>query len=121
MIAPEVDNGIAGPIEAPIDYMYLHERIEKNCETKYNVPHFILIEHKHGRCWAHQVLKKGAHDRASWLPIRMVQALDNNGLKVAKIQLKSDQEPAIVNIQTAVQEIRPGTVIFTNRPVGITM
>ena len=52
------------------------------------------------------------------MPKRIVQDLDNNGLKDAKIQLKSDQEPSIVNVQSMIQEIRPGMVIPTNRPVG---
>ena len=47
-----------------------------------------------------------------------MQDLDNNGMKDAKIQLKSDQEPSIINVQTAIQEIRPGMAIPTNSPVG---
>ena len=98
--------------------MYLHERIGKDKEVKHNPPHLIVIEHRHGRCWAYQVPNKGVHDRASWLPKRIIQDLDNNGMKDAKTQLKSDQEPAIVNVQTAIQELRPGMVIPTNSPVG---
>ena len=39
-------------------------------------------------------------------------------MKDAKIQFKSDQEPAIVNLQTEIQELRSGMVIPTNSPVG---
>ena len=77
-----------------------------------------MIEHRHGRCWAYQVLNKGVYDRASWLLKRMVQDLDNNWTRDAKIQLKSDQDSFIVNVQTAIQEIRSGMVIPTNSPVG---
>lgn len=44
--------------------------------------------------------------------------MDNNGIKDATIQLKTDQEPAIVNLQTEIQEMRSGMVIPTNSPVG---
>ena len=113
-----MDNGLEGPIKVSMDYMYLHERTNKYKETKHNPPHLILVEHRHGRCWAYQVPNKGVHDKASWLPRRIVQDLDNNGLEDAKIQLKSDQVPSIVKLQTAVQEIRPGMVIPTNSPVA---
>ena len=49
---------------------------------------------------------------------KIIQDLDNNGLKYSKIQFKSDQEPATVNVQTMIQELRPGMVITTNSPVG---
>ena len=39
------------------------------------------------------------------------------GYKDVRLQLKYDQEPAIVNLQAAVQKIRPNT-IPTNSPVG---
>ena len=115
---PDVEKGVEGPIKASIDHMYLHERTERFHEARHNPPYLVMTEHRHGRCWAYQVPNKGIHDKANWLPARIVQDLDNNGLKGAKIQLKSDQEPSIVNIQTAVQEIRPGMVIPTNSPLG---
>ena len=118
IVVPDVENGIEGLIKVSIDYMYLHERTRQGQESKYNPPYLVMIEHRHGRCWVYQVPNKGVHDRANWLPMKIVQDLDNNGLKDVKIQLKSDQEPSIVNVQTAVQEIRPGMVIPTNSPVG---
>ena len=48
----------------------------------------------------------------------MVQDWDNNGFKDVKVQLKSDQEPAIVELQSAIQLARPGSVILVNSPVG---
>ena len=117
-IVPDVGNNIEGPIKVSMDYMYLYERTNKNGESKHNPPHLIVIEHLHGRCWAHQVPNKGVHDKAHWLPRKVVQDLDNKGMKDAKIQLKSDQEPAIINVQTMIQEIRPGMVITTNSLVG---
>ena len=100
-----------------MDYMYLHERRGKYREAAHNPPHMIMIEHTKGRCWAYRVPNKGILEDAHWLPKRMVQDLDNMGLKNKKIQLKADQEPAIVSVQEAIQEIRPD-VIPTNSPVG---
>ena len=90
----------------------------KNKEAKLNPLHLMVIGHKHRRYWAYQVPNKGVHDRAHWLPRRIIQDLDNNGMKDEKIQLKSDQEPSIVNVHTMVQELRPGMVIPTGNPVG---
>lgn len=107
-----------GPVNVSMDYMYAYERTGKNKETKHNPPHLIVIEHEHGRCWAHRTPNKGAHDRAHWSPRRIVQDLDNNGLKDVTIQLKSGQESSTNNVQTMVHGIRPGMVIPTNSPVG---
>ena len=65
IIAPDVDNGSEGPIQVSMDYMYFHERGGKNSETRYNPPHLIAIEHRHGRRWAYQVPNKGTHEKAS--------------------------------------------------------
>ena len=54
---------------------------------------------------------------AVWLPQRIVQYINNCGHAEAKLQLKSDQEPAIVTLQTAIQELRTN-VIPVNSPVG---
>ena len=118
MIVFDTDGNIDGPIKVSIAYMYLSERTGKNQESNHNPPYLVMIEHRHGRCWACQVPNRGVNDQANCLPRRMVQDLDNNGMRDAKIQLKRDQEPSIVNIQTAVQEIRPGMVVLTNSPVG---
>ena len=40
------------------------------------------------------------------------------GGKDAKIQLKSGQEPSVANVQTMVQEVRPGMVIPSDSPMG---
>ena len=48
-----------------------------------------------------------------WLPERMVQDLDNMGLRHHKVQLKADQEPFIISVQKVSQEMRPN-VIHTN-------
>lgn len=114
----DVDSDVKGPIKVSLDYMYLHERMGKGMEVAYNPLHLVMIEHRYGRCWVCQIRSKGVHDKANWLSRRIIQDLDNNGLKDAKIQLKSDQEPAIANLQTEIEELRSGMVIPTNSPVG---
>ena len=98
-------------------HMYLHERKRKYREAAYNPPHMVMIEHSEGRCWAHRVPNKGVLEEAHWLPEEMVQDLDNMGTRHHKIQLKADQEPAVVSAQGAIMEMRPN-VIPTNSPVG---
>ena len=41
----------------------------------------IMVDHKHGRCWAYRAPNKGVLEEAYWLPGRMVQDSDNNGFK----------------------------------------
>ena len=115
-IVPDIETG-KGPIKVSLDYMYLHERQGKYRESACNPPHMIVIDHKHGRCWAYRVPNKGILEEAHWLPERIVQDLDNIGLGHERIQLKTDQEPAIVTVQRTIQELRPG-IIPTNSPVG---
>ena len=116
MIVPDTETG-KGPTTFSIDYMYLHERVGKYRDNAYNPPHMVMVEHKHGRCWAYRVPNKGAMENAYWLPERMVKDLDDSGMRHEKIQMKSNQEPSIVAVQTAIQELRPN-VIPTNSPVG---
>lgn len=115
-IVPDTETG-KGPVKVSIDYMYLHERTGKHRDDAYNPPHMVMVEHRHGRCWAYRVPNKGILEDAEWLPERMVKDIDDNGMRHEKIQMKSDQEPAIVAVQKAIQDLRPN-VIPTNSPVG---
>ena len=117
-IVPDTDGKLVGLTKASMDYMYLHERSETGQDEKFNPPHLLMVEHKHGRVWADRVHKKGVNAGASWLPKRIVQDWDNNGMEDALIQFKTDQEPAIVQLQAAIQEIRTVPVLPVNSPVG---
>ena len=68
--------------------------------------------------WAYRVPNKGVNAEAVWLPKRIVQDCDNSGFKNATIQLKSDQEPSIVQLQTAIQQQRDTPIIPVNSPVS---
>ena len=86
-------------------------------DIQHNPPYLVVIEHTYGRCWAHQKPNKGVNGEAHWVPKRILQDLENIGLGQARILLKSDQEPAIVCVQKAVQELKPDMVPI-NSPVG---
>ena len=100
-----------------IDHMYLRERKGNYRESNENPPRMIMVDHRHGRCCAYRVPNKVVFEESHWLPERMVQDLDNNGMRHEQSQMKVDQEPAIVAAQEAIMELRPN-VIPTNSPVG---
>ena len=116
MIVPDTEIG-KGPVKVSMDYMYLHERRGKDRDIAHNPPHMIMIEHKSGRCWAYRVPNKGVLEEAHCLAARMIKDLDDAGLRHETIQLKADQEPAIITVQKEIQELRPN-VVPTNSPVG---
>ena len=116
LIVPDVDKGITGPTKISMDYMYLYDRSDRSVQA--NNPHFVVVEHKYGRVRAYQLPNKGVMGGAHWLPRRFINDWNNNGMKDAVIQLKTDQEFAMVNIQLAVQELRDREIIPINSPVG---
>ena len=63
IVVPDTDTG-AGPTKVSMDYMYMYDRIGKHRDIQHNPPYLIVIEHRHGRCWAHQVPNKGVKDGA---------------------------------------------------------
>ena len=91
---PDIESG-EGAIRVWMDYMYLHEGFGKYRELCNTPPYLIVVEHKYGRCWAHQVLNKGANEGTHWVPKKVLQDLKNNGMGAACILLKKDQELAI--------------------------
>lgn len=117
-IVKDIDMSKEGSVTISMDYMYLHDRIEKYKENGYNPPYLVVVEHRYGMCWAYRLLNKGHMDGAHWLPRRLIQDWDNCGFKEARIILKTDQEPAMTSVQTAVQELRPNAAIPVNSRVG---
>ena len=67
--------------------MYMHDRKGSHRESIENPPHMIMVDHKRGRCWAYRVPSKGVLEEAHWLPERMVQDLDNNGMLHETMQI----------------------------------
>lgn len=87
-------------------------------DTQNNPPNLVVIEHRHGRVWAHRVPNKGVMGKAEWVPRRVVQDLSNNGMQNVTIHMKTDQEPAMINVQTAMQELHPDRIIPMHSTVG---
>ena len=114
----DVDGSQTGPAKISMDYMYLYERRDKYKEEQWNPPHMIVSEHRFGRVWAYRVPNKGVHKNAGWFPRRILHDLDNAGLQNMRIIAKIDLEPAIIDVQTAMQEERPNMFIPVNSPVG---
>ena len=110
ILVPDIEKGTEGPTTISMDYMFLHDRGAEQA----NPPHLVVVEHKHGRAWAYRVPNKGIMGGAYWLPKRLASDWDNNGMKDAVIQLETDQEPAIVTWQAAIQEVRKREVILAN-------
>ena len=113
---PDIENG-DGPTKVSMDYMYLHERIGKYRDVQHNPPYLVVVDHKFGGCWDHQVPNKGVNDTAHWVPKRVLQDLENSGLGKTRILLKIDQEPSIVCLQKVIQDLNP-EIVPINGPVG---
>ena len=117
-LVPDVDGSHEGPTKISLDYMYLNDRRKGEQDVHNNPPQLVMVDHRFGRIWAHRVPNKGIWGKAEWVPWRIIQDLDNSGIQSIKLQVKTDQEPAMINIQTAMQELRPDKIIPTNSPVG---
>ena len=102
-LVPDVDGSHEGPVKVSMDYMYLSERAKDEKDSNHNPPNLVVADHRFGRVWAHRVPNKGIWGNAEWVPKRIIQDLANNGMQNARIQVKIDQEPAMINIQTAMQ------------------
>ena len=118
VIVPDIHNKHVGPMGISMDYMYLNEKTKGEQENTNNPPHLIVVDHKHGRLWAHRMPNNGVWGKAEWVPRRILQDLSNNGMQNVKLHIKTDQEPAMVNVQTTLQELSPNRTIPMNNPVG---
>ena len=64
-----------------------------------------MIDHRHGRVFSYTVPHKGVLGEAEYVPSRMVRDIDNMGYKDVCVQIKSDQEPAIIFVQEYIKII----------------
>ena len=83
-IVPDIETG-DGPTKVSLDYTYFHERVGKYQDVQHNPFYLVVIEHRHRRCWAHQVPNKGVNDGAYWVPRRVLHDLESNGLGKARM------------------------------------
>lgn len=77
-----------------------------------------MIEHKRRRCWAYRVPSKGVLEDAHWFPERMIQDSDGIGMRHDNVQMKSDQELAIISMPTAIHGPMPNAIFTNNSSVG---
>ena len=117
-MVPDVDGEHEGPVKISMDYMYLNERPKGDQDTPGNPPHLVVVDHRHGRVRAHRVPNKGVLGKAEWVPRRVLQDLSNTGMQNVKLHIQTDQEPSIVNVQFAIQELSVDRIIPLNTPVG---
>lgn len=102
-----------GVTKFSIDYVYLNSDDGEVAPAT-----MVMVNHEGGGVWSYATPGKGIQGDRLWLPKRMTSDIDGCGVKDAKIQVKSDQEPAIVVVQEEVREIRKGRTQCTNSPVG---
>ena len=117
-IVPDTDTSEEGPVTISMDHMYLHDRIGKYKDETWNPTCLVVIEHRYGRCWAYRVPNKGQMEGAYWPPKRLLQDCDNCVPKGTRTILKTNQEPDVTSVQSAVQELRPKGAVPVNSPVG---
>jgi hypothetical protein len=94
VIVPDIDGSVDGPTKVSMDYMYLSER-NKDDQDIGNPPHLVIVDHRHGRVWAHRVPQKGIMGKVEWVPRQVIQDPCNNGMQNKKVQVKIDQEPSM--------------------------
>ena len=110
---PDIEKRENGPKTISIDYTYLNDE-----DGNKDHPQMVMVDHNNGRVFAYTVPRKGAIREAEWVPSRMIRDIDNMGYKDVIVQIKSDQEFAIVAIQEYIRLNRSSPIIPTNSPVG---
>jgi len=78
----------------------------------------VMVNHEDGGVFSYATPSKGIQGDAYWVPKRLANDIDNCGTQKVTVQIKSDQEPSIVNVQDEVRYLRKASTICTNSPVG---
>ena len=110
---PDTEPKDDGPNKVSIDYMYLNDE-----DANRDQVHMAMVDHNHGRVFAYTVPRKGVTGEAEWISSRIIRDIDNMGYKNVCVQVKSDQEPAIVAVQEYIRFNRDSPTIPINSPVG---
>ena len=71
-VVPDTDATNEGPVTISMDNVYLHDRVAKYKESRWNPPYLVVVEHRHGRIWAYQTPSKGPNEDVSWPPARLI-------------------------------------------------
>jgi hypothetical protein len=84
-----------------------------------HVPYsIVMVNHEDGGIFSYATPAKGIQGDSYWVPRRLAKDIDNCGTQSVTVQVKSDQEPAIVNVQEEIRYLRKSKTICTNSPVG---
>ena len=103
-----------GPAKFSMDYARMDSADQEKSKAT-----MVMVSHSDGGVFAYATLGKGIQGDKYWLPKRMAKDIDNCGVKEVQIvQVKSDQEPAVVTVQEEIRELRRGKTICVNSPVG---
>ena len=78
----------------------------------------VVVNNEGGGILSYAAPSKGIQGGAYWVPKRIAMDIDNCGNQNVIVQVQSDQEPAIVNVQEEIRYLRRGRTICTNSPVG---
>ena len=110
---PDTEEPRNGVTKYSIDYMRMDSQDDKKSTST-----MVMVNHEDGGIYAYATPGKGIQGDRYWLPKRIAKDIDNSGSKDVQVQIKSDQEPAIVTVQEEIREIRRGKTICVNSPVG---
>ena len=110
---PDVECKSDGLSKFSIDYMRMDSKDEDKSRAT-----MVMVNHEDGGVFAYATPGKGIAGDKYWLPKRMAKDIDNCGSQEVQVQIKSDQEPAIVTVQEEIRAIRRGKTICVNSPVG---
>ena len=96
---PDTEAAENGVSTFSMDYMQLNDVDGERAKST-----MVMVNHEDGGIFVYANLGKGIQGDKCWLPRRMAMDIDNCGVKDAKVQIKSDQGPAIVAAQQGTQQ-----------------
>ena len=96
-----------------MDYAYLTEDVEategdhgeeESAKAESTLTVLVVQESQHRSVWAYAVEAKGASE--DWPPLQILEDMETIGVRGEKLVLKSDQEPAIVDLAREIAKMR---------------
>ena len=91
---PDVESKHNGLSQFSTDYMRMDSQDKDKSHST-----VVMVNHEDGGVFAYATPGEGIAGDKYWLPKRMAKDIDNCGSQDVQVQIKSDQEPAIVTVQ----------------------
>jgi hypothetical protein len=110
---PECETPEKGMSKFSIDYMKMEDDSENTCKSC-----VVMVNHEDGGIFSYPTPGKGIQGDAYWVAKRLAKDIDGCGGAEVKVQVKSDQELAIVVLQEEIKFLRKGRTMCVNSPVG---